>query len=187
MLIINLVREDLYRFGIKELNLISFMKHFFFSRTPGVRFIINFRMMQYFRKHFKPLAFFLYLRHNKLKFKYGYDISFRVEIGKGFYIGHFGGIVIHGDAIIGKNCNISQGITIGVSNHGNKKGIPIIGDNVFIGPGAVLIGAIKIGNNVTIGANCFVNYNVPNNTTIVNTGSKIIEKDLSNYYIHNRP
>jgi serine O-acetyltransferase len=120
-----------------------------------------------------------------LKIKYGFDISYRTKIGRGLYLGHFGGVVIHGDTIIGDNCNISQGVTIGVSNH-NRIGSPMIGNNVFLGPGATVIGQIEIGHNVTIGTNSIVNFHVPDCTTVVASRSHIIEKDLSPYYIQNK-
>jgi serine O-acetyltransferase len=102
----------------------------------------------------------------------------------GLYIGHFGNIVIHGDAIIGENCNISQGITIGVSNYGEKKGVPTIGNRVFIGPNACVFGNISIGNNVTIGANTVVTDTIADGKTVLPSKIILLDKDLSSYYIH---
>ena len=127
--------------------------------------------------------FFLWLR--RLKVKYGFDISYRTQIGAGLYIGHFGNIVIHGDTIIGENCNISQGITIGVSNYGKKKGVPTIGNRVFIGPNAGVFGNISIGNNVTIGANSVVTEDIADGKTVLPSKVTILDKDLSQHYIHN--
>ena len=121
----------------------------------------------------------------RLKVKYGFDISYRTQIGKGFYIGHFGNVVIHGDTVIGENCNISQGITIGVSNYGEKKGIPTFGNNVFIGPNACIFGSITIGSNVTIGANSVVTESIAEGKTVLPSKSIIIDKDLSSFYIQN--
>jgi hypothetical protein len=91
------------------------------------------------------------------------------------YIGHFGGITISGDAIIGKCCNLSQNVTIGVSGQGEKRGVPIIGDNVYIAPGARLFGKISIGNNVKIGANAVIYKDIPDNAVVVlDPGFKII-------------
>lgn len=57
---------------------------------------------------------------------------------------------------IGRNCNISQGVTLGLANRGKNKGYPTLGDNIYLGPGAKIVGAVHIGNNVCIGANCVV-------------------------------
>jgi serine O-acetyltransferase len=131
------------------------------------------------------LFYFFFLWFRILKVKYGFDISYRTQIGKGFYIGHFGNVVIHGDTIIGENCNISQGITIGINNYGEKKGVPTIGNNVFIGPNACIFGNISIGNNVTIGANSVVTSSIPDFMTVTVGKPLLIEKDLSPFYIHN--
>jgi serine O-acetyltransferase len=180
------ILNDCARFGVLNINFIIFLKIFYIYPIPGLKFMLIFRCLQHFRKRNILFFFLFFIYYRSLKFKYGFDISYRTNIGDGFYIGHFGGIVIHGDSVIGSNCNISQGVTIGVSNHGDKKGTPILGNEIFIGPGAVIIGAITIGNNVTIGANCVINFDVPSNTTVVSSNSIIIDKDLTEYYIQNK-
>lgn len=180
-----ILAADLHRYGITKVTWLRICNYTLFSSTPGVRFILVHRLLQYYKLKTKFMATPFYLLNKHLKVKYGYDISFRTQIGPGFYLGHFGGVVIHGDSIIGKNCNISQNVTIGVSNHGPGKGTPILGDNVFVGPGAVIIGSIRIGNNVTVGANTVVNFDVPDFSTVITSGSVIVPKDLSPFYIHN--
>jgi serine O-acetyltransferase len=99
----------------------------------------------------------------------------RPQIGGGFYIGHYGGITISGLARIGSNVNISQLVTIGVSGQGMKRGAPTIGDNVYIAPGAKVIGKISVGCNVKIGANAVVYQDIPDNAIVVlDPGYKII-------------
>jgi len=121
----------------------------------------------------------------RLSFKLGISIPFGTKIGTGFYIGHFGGIVINENTVIGKNCNISQGVTLGQTNRGKNKGTPIIGDNVYMGPGAKIIGAVKVGNNVAIGANCVVTKDIPDNSVVVGIPSRIISNNGSVGYVHN--
>ena len=127
--------------------------------------------------------FALWLRH--LKFKYGFDISYRTKIGKGLYIGHFGGIVIHGDAEIGEFCNLSQGMTIGVLARGKNTGIPKIGNRVFIGPGAAILGGISIGDDVLIGTNAIVTFDVPDHSVVAAPLASIISDKGSGEYIIN--
>jgi serine O-acetyltransferase len=117
-------------------------------------------------------------------YKYGFSISPRTEIGPGFFLGHIGCITIHEKAIIGRNCNIAQGVTIGQSNRGGRKGYPVIGDNVFIGPGAVVIGRIKIGDNVAIGANSVVTKDVPDNAVVAGIPAKVISYAGSSDYVN---
>jgi len=181
----NIFSKDLRRYGMGNLGIFKFIDLFFVRPVPGLKFIIILRLVQHFRRKNRGLFYFYYFFYRRLKVKYGLDISYRTEIGEGLYIGHFGGVVIHGDSKIGSNCNISQGVTIGVSNSPKNKGCPTIGNNVFIGPGACIFGNIKIGNNVVIGANTVVNQDIPECTTIVNSNVVIINKDLSGYYIQN--
>lgn len=82
----------------------------------------------------------------------GISIPASCQIGDSFYIGHFGGIILNAKTVIGSNCNISQGVTIGVSGTGEKRGVPILGNNVYIGANSVVAGKIIIGDDVLIGA-----------------------------------
>jgi serine O-acetyltransferase len=121
---------------------------------------------------------------NHLVYKLGISISPSTEIGSGFYIGHFGGIVINGKSVIGKNCNISQGVTLGQANRGKNIGYPTLGDNIYIGPGAKIVGAVKIGNNVAIGANCVVTKDIPDNSVVVGVPGKVISQEGSIGYVN---
>ena len=83
------------------------------------------------------------------------------------------GIVIAGGAKIGRNVTISHQVTIGRS----RGGAPVIGDNVYIGPGAKIFGDIKVGDNVNIGANCIVFQDIPDNSTVVLERPRVILRD----------
>ena len=117
-----------------------------------------------------PILKLISIPYNYLYFLFGVvigiDIPLVTEIGPGLYIGHSGGIVIHPGAVLGSNCNISQGITIGEGGRAGERGVPRIGDRVYIGPGAKVFGAITIGNDVAIGANAVVNKTVPDNAVV---------------------
>jgi serine O-acetyltransferase len=153
--------------------------------NPGLKFMTIFRLTQYYRRKNRLLFYFFYLWLRRLKFKYGLDISYRATIGKGLYIGHFGQVVVHGNAVIGENCNFSQGMTIGVLNRGSKKGVPVIGDRVFIGPNAVILGKIIIGNDVLIGANAVVINDVQDKQVIAAPAAMAISTASSDGYVTN--
>ena len=180
------ILSDYKRYGIQKISIRMLFSTFYILPNPGLKFMTIFRLTQHYRRKNRILFYFFFWWLRRLKVKYGFDISYRTQIGKGFYIGHFGSIVIHGDAVIGENCNISQGMTIGVSNYGKKKGVPTIGNNVFIGPNAGVFGNITIGNNVTIGANAVVTESITHGKTILPSKMTIIDKDLSEFYIHNK-
>jgi serine O-acetyltransferase len=122
----------------------------------------------------------------KYMFKFGIAIPPNAEIGLGLYVGHFGGIIVSSKARIGKNCNISQGVTIGQSYRGSRAGAPVLGDNVFVGPGAKIFGNLRIGNNVAIGANCVVTNDVEDNAVVAGVPGKVISHKGSDGYISNK-
>lgn len=97
---------------------------------------------------------------------HGIEIDPSVPIGKGFALGHAYCITVNPNARIGENVTLQKGVTIGQENRGKRKGAPILGNNIWVGVNASLIGHIKIGNNVLIAPNTFVNCDVPNNSVV---------------------
>lgn len=108
----------------------------------------------------KILYYFLAFKLKKLSFKLGFSIPLN-RVGPGLTIAHIGPIIINNGTKIGKNCTIHVGVNIG-TKAGFSDLAPIIGDNVYIGPGAKLFGKIKIANNCAIGANAVVNKSFEN-------------------------
>ena len=103
-------------------------------------------------------------------------VSAQADIGEGTIFYHHGcGCVVHEKTIIGKNCNIFQNTTFGSkwSNGICEGGAPIIGNNVFIGTGAVILGEIKIGDHAIIGANAVVLKDVPSYAIATGIPAKI--------------
>lgn len=155
---------------------------------------ISFRYLFWMRlccylKHSKILfPFFLlsYWRLRRISYRTGIQIPYSTQIGPGFYIGHFGTIVVNSDTIIGKNVNISPGVNIGVANRGNHKGTPVIGDEVYIAPGAKIVGRVIIGNNVAIGANAVVTKDIPDNACVGGVPAKIISMDGAICYVNRK-
>src|SRR5262245_26358353 len=96
----------------------------------------------------------------------GIQLPCEVDVGRNFIIDHFGGILISGYAKFGDNCRVRNGVVIGILRVGEKSA-PIIGNNVDIGVGAKLLGPIRIGDNVLIGANAVVVRDVPDNSIIM--------------------
>ncbi|WP_449399790.1 serine acetyltransferase [Chryseobacterium wanjuense] len=154
--------------------------------NPNLHFIYILRQTQKYKKKSLPGLFWrLVLRRHQIK--YGFQIYPETEIGEGFYLGHWGSLVINPKAKIGKNCNIAQGVTIGQQNRGKNAGYPVIGNEVWIGTNAVIVGAINIGNNVLIGPNSYVNFDVPENSVVLGNPAKIFPvEDATEGYINNR-
>ena len=113
----------------------------------------------------------------------GIELPNRAEIGRGLFMPHTNGIVIHIDAKIGNYCNLGQQVTIGVGGRGEKRGTPKLGNRVFVGPGAKIFGAITIGNDVAIGANAVVTKDLPDNAVAVGIPAKVISYEGSKDFI----
>lgn len=118
--------------------------------------------------------------------KWHFQIPAETEIGPGLYLGHIGAIVINSGAKIGRNVNIAHGVTIGQANRGARKGNPTIGDCVWIGTGATIVGNISIGNDVLVAPNSYVNFDVPDHSVVMgNPGTITSRANATLGYINN--
>ncbi len=182
----HLVRSDLYRLHGRA-TLPAFLRVLLLGGSDGAyQYVFWMRTCRYTRAHpvlkvaVYPVARLLLRRYG---YRHGIDIPYTTAIGSGFYIGHFGGIVVNSRAVIGKNCNISQQVTLGQANRGPRQGYPTIGDNTYIGPGAKIVGSVKIGDNVAVGANCVVTKDVPDNGVVVGVPGRVDSLDGSAHYV----
>lgn len=108
-----------------------------------------------------------------LGIKLGFSIG-RNVFGPGLCLAHWGSVVVHKATRVGNNSKIHSAVNIGVKN--GK--CPVIGNNVYIGPGAKLFGGITIGDNVKIGANAVVNKDIPSNVSVAGIPAQIINKGI---------
>ncbi len=148
-------------------------------RSPGVQAVIVFRFGQWLDSQASLLKLVLepiyFVLNGLVKIMWGIELPRSATIGPGLYIGHFGGITIAPGVVVGRNCDISQHVTIGLSGQGEKAGVPTLGDNVYIAPGAQVFGKISVGSNVKIGANAVIYKDIPDNAIVVlDPGFKIV-------------
>lgn len=122
-----------------------------------------------------PLKVIYYLLKVPTELLLGIHISLDSNIGPGLYIGHFGGIFLVGDA--GRNLSVGQGVTIGYKGAGKSRGLPVLGDDVYVGVGAKIIGDIRIGDGAVIGANTVVTKNIPPRTRVVGAAVRMTSLD----------
>lgn len=119
--------------------------------------------------------------------KYGLEIYPQTEIGSGLYLVHAFNITISPDAILGRNVNLHKGVTIGRENRGPRMGAPKVGDCVWIGANATLVGQITIGSDVLVASNSFVNTDVPSHSVVVGSPCRIFRKeDATDGYVNSR-
>ncbi|MFI3326546.1 MAG: DapH/DapD/GlmU-related protein [Clostridia bacterium] len=132
-------------------------------------------------KYYKGKNKFLYLiyRYRLLRtsIKLGYQIGVDANIGGGLYLGHRGMVVVNGKTTLGENVSLANGVTIGQENRGKRKGVPTIGNKVWIGANAVIVGKITIGDDVLIAPNAYVNFDVPSHSVIVGNPARIINRE----------
>jgi len=119
-----------------------------------------------------PFSFLYKLLRMLASMLCGIEIPCETTIGRHFVIEHSGAIVISGDAVFGDNCVIRQGVTVGLRYTGQRAS-PVLGDRVDIGAGAKLLGAIRIGSDVAIGANAVVLCDVPDGCTAVGIPARV--------------
>lgn len=109
--------------------------------------------------------------------RYGLEIPPSCEIGKGLYLGHAFNITVNPHAKIGEWCNLHKGATIGQQNRGLLKGAPSIGNRVWIGVNATIVGKVEIGDDVMIAPNSYVNCDVPSHSIVIGNPCEIHHKD----------
>jgi serine O-acetyltransferase len=107
----------------------------------------------------------------------GIELPCEVTLGRRLRIDHFGGIVISGDAVFGDDCVIRNGVTVGL-RHTGQRGAPVLGNRVDIGAGAKILGAIRIGDDVQIGANAVVLTDVPSNSVAVGIPARVLPRKI---------
>lgn len=126
-------------------------------------------------------------RFKLLKDKRHIEIYGKCNIGPGLYLGHVYCITINADTVIGKNCNIHKGVTIGQENRGSRKGVPTIGDSVWIGVNATVVGKITIDDDVLIAPNSYVNCDVPSHSIVFGNPCIIKHKEgATEGYVNNK-
>lgn len=147
---------------------------------PSFRAQVYHKIAKFFYNH--KLYFIARLVSEFAKRKTGIEIHPGAKIGKGLFIDHGTGVVIGQTSIIGNNVVMFHGVTLGgTGNEKTKKRHPTIGNNVFIGSGAKILGNIMIGDNVKIGANAVVLKNVEKNKTVVGIPGYVVKKSVEKH------
>ena len=163
--------KDLYRYyGEAGESLVNRL-----LRPVELRYIALFRKVNNCK--WKPLYMYYKARLKLMSYRTHIQIPARTKIGEGFYIGHSGRVIIHPDAELGKNINIATGVTIGQENRGKRKGVPKFDGNCWIGTNAVVVGNVRIGEDVLIAPLAYVNFDVPSHSIVIGNPAKIIAKE----------
>ncbi len=166
------IKQDLYRYIPRPYSFFSLLRGL---RAQGFRFMFFLRLTSSATNGVSRFFYRMLLR--RYVFKYGFQIPYQTSIGGGFHISHFGLVAINPDVVIGENCNINQGVVLGQTNRGKKQGCPTLGNRVWIGANAVIVGKIQIGDDVLIAPGAFVNFDVSSHSIVMGNPGKVIPRE----------
>lgn len=169
------VKEDLFRYQGNDWH--KWSVRLLYLYKPHTRYMWIFRHHQFASNKFS--RFFWKVMLQRAKFKTGVQIPVGTTVGRGFRMLHFGNVVVHPNAVIGDNCNIAEGVLIGESFLHGASGVPSLGNNCCLFANSIIMGGVKLGNNVLVAPGAFVNFDVPDNSIVIGNPGKIILRDSS--------
>ena len=140
----------------------------------GYQAVLFYRLARWFRVRNVPVLGPFFARLGL--WATGVDISPLADIGPGLFVVHGVGVVIGGHAKIGADATILHQVTLGSPHPSRVEAMPRVGDRVFIGAGAKLIGEIRIGDDVFIGVNAIVAFDIPSRSRVLSTAGLSIEE-----------
>ncbi len=170
--------SDCYRYTGKKKSAIGASVSMLFTLDRGKKYLFWLRLCQN-GNLLQPLAIVI---HKFLSLHYGIEIPRQVKIGYGLYLGHAMSIVVNPNTKIGDNVNLSHFLSIG-TNDGHAA---TIGDNVYVAPHVSIVGGVVIGDNVSIGAGAVVVKDIPRNATVAGVPAKILNYNNPARFIGNR-
>jgi serine O-acetyltransferase len=135
--------------------------------------------------HWLPLHFLYEALAFLIRFFHHVDI-FAARVGPGFYIGHVGTIYV-GRCRIGANFSLTHNVTVGVGNSGSVHGLPVVGDDVWIGTGSIVYGNIRVGSGVTVNSGSVLSRSVPDHCLVGGNPARMILRNHSNVALFGSP
>lgn len=180
-----LIRSDLHRIDGRHDNKEMFHH---LLRNPAFRYVFWFRIAQWSREHawsrllLYPLALFFL---DRVHFRTGIRIPISVKAGPGLFLGHWGSMVVNPKCTLGMNCTLGNEISLGSAGGAGQRGVPQLGDNVYVGPGARLAGAINIGQNAAVMPNSLVTTDVPPGSIVIGVPHRVSGHQAANPFTSN--
>ncbi len=158
-------------------------------RESGFRYTVVMRVCAYLRSQQWSRYGLYHLclwKHHRMQIRHGAHIEYSSQIGGGLYLGHLVSIVTNTRCVIGSNCTLSHGVTIGKTHDRSKHpGVPVIGDRVYLGCGAAILGGIKIGDDAVIAPNAVVVSDVPAGAVVGGIPARVLSMEGSAGYVSN--
>jgi serine O-acetyltransferase len=138
----------------------------------------NWRMQIRPRVARAPFTMLYQALYRSMRNIYGIELPYSARVGRRVVIEHQNGIVIHGNAVIGDDCIIRQGVTLGNRTLERPQEAPTLGNRVNVGAGAKIIGAVSVGDDAQIGANAVVHHDVPPGTIAVGIPARLVRRRI---------
>lgn len=153
-------------------------KDYYFLFEQGVWALVAYRFgrwaigvkVPFVRRLLRALAF---IGFKASEIVTGISLPPKAQIGRGFYVGHFGYVLINAEAAIGERCSVGPGVMI-AARGGGAPGAPVLGDDVYVGSGAKILGGVRVGSGARIGANSVVIHDVPAGATAVGVPARVV-------------
>jgi len=155
----------------------------------GLWALICYRAGNHLQRHRLPpglhqlVMFFYHVWWKWVQMATGINLKPDCTIGPGLYLGHWGQIFVHPDTVIGRDCNLSHEVTIGLGRRDGKWGVPRIGNRVYVAPGAKIFGPIEIADGTVVGANAVVNRSTDRDAVVAGVPARVISHEGSGDYI----
>lgn len=181
----NFIAYDLHRYGVKT-GPIGILQAW--CQNCGFRILFLFRLTSASR--LVPMTKYtvyplLRCLYHWIAHRNGVFLPVGTDVGPGLYLAHPWGIVVSPRSKIGWNCNLGKNVTIGYKSRGPRQGYPSLGDRVYVGTGAVIIGGIAIGDDCAIGANAVVTRDLPERSVAAGVPARVIGQQGSHGIVNN--
>ncbi|GAA1428265.1 serine O-acetyltransferase [Microlunatus lacustris] len=160
----------------------DFRNHYRSFVHPGLHALLVYRLGHWGRFQPDPLRRVVKVVHrvlNRLLIQnvYGAEIDDDAVIGRNVVLGHQQGVQISSFSVVGDECLIRHNVTLGLSDPQNMTGVPVLGRRVQLGTGASLLGAIRVGDDATIGPHALVMKDVPAGATAFSPNARVMQMD----------
>lgn len=131
----------------------------------------------------RPLLVFCVSWQKLIEVLTGIELPYRATVAPGLFIAHFGPLLIHPDVVIGAGCSLCQGVTLGVSGRGPQRGVPTLGERVYVGANAVIAGNLNVGDDALVSANALVIRDVAPGAVVMGNPAKVVSYEGSAEYL----
>jgi serine O-acetyltransferase len=177
-MLMRIIQADAYRFS-RRTSFIAILKLFLNNRT--FRPVLTMRLCQWTGSHWGPFKLLSRILHRLTQGRAGLDLPWNLDVGHGLLLVHGWGIVINQRAKIGANVTLFNGVIIGQKDtirvDGRSSQYPVVGNEVWIGPHAIIIGGVTVGDGAIIGPGSVVTKDVPAKCVVVGNPARVLRRD----------